>query len=117
MNKQFTPSCNRWRCPNTACRRAVTDFEREQFFSKIKTTTAKLVVSIIYWWARQYPVSMASEEAETTNRTAIDIYQWLREICGWRLLTIDDCHLGGPGSIVQIDKSLFKHKPKVNFYS
>ena len=115
MNKQFTPSCNRWRCPNTACRRAVT-LREGSFFQRSKLPLRNWLC-LLYWWARQYPVSMASEEAETTNRTAIDIYQWLREICGWRLLTIDDCHLGGPGSIVQIDESLFKHKPKVNFYS
>ena len=70
---------------------------------------------LLYWWAQQYAVTMASEEAETTNRTAIDIYQWLREMYVWRLLTIDDCHLGGPESVVEIDESLFKDKPKVNF--
>ena len=67
----------------------------------------------MYWWARQYPVTQAAAEAETSEKTATDVYQWLREICGWRLLNFDDCRLGGPGAVIQIDESLFRHKPKV----
>ena len=61
-------------------------------------------------WAREYPVSDAAEEAEISSRVAIDIYQWLREVCTAKLLQII---LGGPGVVVHIDKSLFRHKPKV----
>ena len=67
----------------------------------------------MYWWARQYPVTQAAAEAETSEKTATDVYQWLREICGWRLLNFADCRLGGPGAVIQIDESLFQHKPKV----
>ena len=28
-------------------------------------------------------------------------------------MSIDDCCLGGPGAVIQIDESLFRHKPKV----
>ena len=28
-------------------------------------------------------------------------------------MNIDDCRLGGPGAVIQIDESLFRHKPKV----
>ena len=51
---------------------------------------------------------------------AIDVYQWLREICGWRLINYNDLRLGGAGpagpihpKIVDIDESCFSHKPKV----
>ena len=47
------------------------------------------------------------------RRTAIDIYQWLREVCSTKLLS-SPIVLGGPGVVVQIDESLFRHKPKVN---
>ena len=35
----------------------------------------------MYWWARQYPVSDSKDEAEVDEHTAIDVYQWLREVC------------------------------------
>ena len=35
---------------------------------------------IMYWWARQYPVTDCKDEAEVDKKTAIDVYQWLREV-------------------------------------
>ena len=67
----------------------------------------------MYFWAREYPVSDAAEEAEVQQKTAIDIYQWIREVCSTRLLTSGHTVLGGPGAVVEIDESLFRHKPKV----
>ena len=66
----------------------------------------------MYFWAREYPVSDAAEEAEV-EKTAIDIYQWLRQVCSTRLITDGPVVLGGPGVVVEIDESLFQHKPKV----
>ena len=54
-----------------------------------------------------------AEEAEISDRVAIDIYQWLREVCTTALLN-NPMILGGPGTVVQIDESLFRHKPKVH---
>ena len=67
----------------------------------------------MYMWAREYPVKDAAEEAEVQEKTAIDVYQWLREVCSTRLIADGRVVLGGRGSIVQIDESLFRHKPKV----
>ncbi len=39
--------------------------------------------------------------------------QWLREVCSTTLLQTQVV-LGGPGIVVQIDESLFRHKPKVS---
>ena len=41
-------------------------------------------------------------------------YQWLREMCSQKLLGDPQIVLGGPHTIVQIDESLFRHKPKVS---
>ena len=67
---------------------------------------------MIYWWARQYPVTDAAAEAEVDDGTAIDVYHWLREICSSALLRTPIV-LGGNGVVVQIDESVFSHKPKV----
>ena len=68
----------------------------------------------MHWWCRQYLVTDASQEAKVTEATGVQAYQYFRDICSWRLLNRDaPLMLGGPGVIVQIDESLFRHKPKV----
>ena len=86
--------------------------EQTLFFSKLRfpLQTWLLMLSL---WAREYPVSDAAEEAEISSRVAIDIYQWLCEVCTAKLLQTQII-LGGPGVVVQIDESLFRHKPKVD---
>ena len=67
----------------------------------------------MYWWVRQYPVGDAAQEAEIGKKSAIQAYQYLRDICSWRIVNVDSpLMLGGPGVIVQINESLFRHKPK-----
>ena len=69
---------------------------------------------LMYWWVREYPVTAAAEEAKVEEKTAVQSYQYFRDICSWRLLNRDaPLMLGGPGAVVQIDESLFRHKPKV----
>ena len=69
----------------------------------------------MYWWVRQYPVCDAAQEAKVEKKSAIQAYQYLRDIYSWRLLNQDaPLLLGGPGTVVQIDESLFRHKPKVS---
>ena len=67
---------------------------------------------MIMFWAKKYPVTQAAEDAEIGEDTAVDIYQWLREVCSAALIQMP-CVLGGPQKVVQIDESLFKHKSKV----
>ena len=72
----------------------------------------------MYWWIYQYSVSDAAQEAEVQEKTAIQVYQYLRDICSWHLMSMDaPLLLGGPGVIVQIDESLIRHKPKVSEYN
>ena len=63
-------------------------------------------------WARDRSVTDAMDEIEIDSRTAVDIYQWLREVCTTKLLQTN-ITLGGPGVVIQIDESMFRHKPKV----
>ena len=55
---------------------------------------------------------MAVLESHLSEKTCIDMYQWLREVCSQKLIQTQ-ITLGGPGIVVQIDESLFRHKPKV----
>ena len=74
-------------------------------------TLQKWMLAIL-WWSREYPVTDMALEVEVTETTACAIYQWLREVCSTKLLRMPMV-LGGNGVIVQIDESLFRHKPKV----
>ena len=51
---------------------------------------------------------------EVDDNTACAAYQWLREVCSTKLLGLN-IKLGGQGQVVQIDESLFRHKPKVKY--
>ena len=102
----------RWRCPDTSCRKSLS-IREGSFFAQSKLELWQWLV-MLNWWCRQYPVSDAAEEALTSRVTAIQAYQYFRDICSWRLTSVDaPLLLGGPGKIVQIDESLFRHKPKV----
>jgi len=69
---------------------------------------------MMHWWCREYPVSDAAQEAQVDEKTVIQVYQYFRDICSWRLLHHDaPLMLSGPGVVVQTDESLFRHKPKV----
>ena len=98
-----------WYCPQCYTRNTIKD---GSFFSKSHLTLQKWLL-LMYLWARPYTVTDAMEEADVDRRTAIDIYQRLREVYSTKLLS-SPIVLGGPGVVVQIDESLFRHKPKVN---
>ena len=87
---------------------------QQSFFSKSKLSLQKWLIAI-YWWSREYPVIKLAEEIEITEDTACNLYQWLREVCSTKLIS-SPIILGGPGIVVQVDESQFKHKPKVIYY-
>ena len=98
-----------WYCPQCYTHKTIRD---GSFFSKSHLSLQKWLL-MMYLWARQYLVTDVMEEAEVERCTAIDMYQWLREVCSTKLLS-SPVILGGPGVVAQIDESLFRHKPKVN---
>ena len=86
---------------------------RESSFFAKSQLTLQTWVMLLHFWSRQNPVSDTAECAKVALNTAVDVYQWLREVCSTRLINDGPVMLGGHGVIVQIDESLFKHKPKV----
>ena len=98
----------RWRC--TTCKTSKS-IREGSFFYKSKLPLQKWLI-LIFWWAQEYPVTDAEKAAEVDVGTAVDVYRWLREVCSTKLLGMS-ITLGGPGVVVQVDESLFRHKPKV----
>ena len=98
-----------WRCTVCKGRKSIRD---NSFFSKSKLILQKWLI-LIFWWSRQFPVTSAASTAEVDVGTAVDVCRWLREVCTTKLLQTPVI-LGGQGVVVQIDESLFRHKPKVN---
>ena len=78
----------RWRCPN--CKKSLL-LRSGTFFDQSRLQLRQWIV-LMYWWAREYPVKDAAEEAQADEKTAIQIYQYFRDICSWRLLSRDAPH-------------------------
>ena len=97
----------RWRCPQ--CHKG-TAIREGSFFAKSRLPLQKWLI-LLYWWATQYPILDAWQEAQVAERTAIQVYQWFCDVCSTQLLQTP-IKLGGPGVVVQIDESLYCHKPK-----
>ncbi len=97
-----------WWCRQCKTRKTIRD---GSFFTKSRLELQQWAI-LIYWWARQYPVTDASQEAGVDKGTAVDVYRWLREVCSTILLRTPIV-LGGAGRVVHIDESLFRHTPKV----
>lgn len=68
----------------STCRKSVA-LREGTFFEKTKISLKQWIV-LLYWWAREYAVSDAAQEAEVEEKTAIQAYQYCRDICSWRLL-------------------------------
>ena len=100
-----------WYCPQCYTRKSI---RKKSFFDKSRLSLQKWLL-LLYMWVRQYPVIDACEKANVGERTAIDIYQWLREVCSQALLNSPPMAiiLGDQQTVLQIDESLFRHKPKV----
>ena len=103
---------HRWRCADANCRKSV-GLRDGTFFEKSHLTLQQWLV-LMYRWCREYPVTDAAEEGKFSEKSAVQAYLYFRDICSWRILNRNSpLMLGGPGVVVQIDESLFRHKPKV----
>jgi hypothetical protein len=71
---------------------------------------AKLVY-LVYWWSGETTVKSAADTTGVSQKTIVQLYQYMRDVCSTKLLNTPP-DLGGPGVVVQIDESLFNHKSK-----
>ena len=100
-----------WRCSQCYTYRSI---RHDSFFSKSRLSLQKWLL-LMHLWSRDCPVTDAAKEAQITEKSAIQLYQYFRDVCSWRLVSYDPpVALGGTGKVVSIDESLFCHKVKVN---
>ena len=60
-------------------------FARKAFLQSLGSL-CKVADTPVLVWARQYPVTDAFQEAQVSERSAIQVYQWLRDVCSSQLL-------------------------------
>ena len=71
------------------------------------------IVYMVYSWATGRAVGEATKDVKIGTKMGINIYQWCRDMCSWKLINGPPIMLGGQGAIVQIDESVFTHQGKV----
>ena len=93
------------RCSNRLTATTELHSESTVFFSSFHLSLAT-VTEIIYCWKHKYQQEVVIHETGCSNRTIVDFYNFLREVC---CVTLEEQSepLGGPGKTVEIDQSKF----------
>ena len=99
------------RCKNSAyCK--MLSICHDSFFEKSKVSL-RTWLHTLYLWAVDTPNKTTVQARGISERVTVDAYNFICDVCSWKLLQTP-IKLGGLGKIIQIDESLFKHKPKVS---
>ena len=99
-----------FKCPKDKCK-CIKSVRHGSWFTHMRVPIQK-VVWIVYLWSIHMPVGMAAQQTEVSKKSIVQMYQFLRDVCSAKLVALNGEKLGGPGFIVEIDESLFRHKPK-----
>ena len=88
------------------------------FFEKTKVPLTKWL-HVIVLWTIETSVTNTCALTSMSMHTVIDLFQFLRDICGRKLLQ-NSVQLGGidatgAGIICEIDESCFRHKAKYHY--
>ena len=99
-----TPGSFMWHCSNWKCNLKVS-FRKYSFFtgSQIPLST---ITKIIYYWTYRNLQDTVLHETALSIHTVVDFYNFLWEVC-CIILQEQSEQIGGPGKIVEIDKSKF----------
>ena len=92
------------RCPWKSCRREVT--LRSGTYFEASPLPIEKILRILHLWSSKTPVGKMMVEAEISNKTAIDWYNFARDVCAQYFID-HPAVIGGPGVEVEIDESKF----------
>ncbi len=94
-----------WRCK---CNKKES-IRRNSFFSKSNLCIGTILY-IIYFWCNNYSVKTAVLESNTSKKTIIDYYRFCRDIVVKFFEKRDNVQIGGVGTIIEIDESVFSKR-------
>ena len=77
--------------------RHVNPLGKGAFFRKSHLTLKQWLL-MLHLWAKNDPVTSVADDIEVSRPSAIDAFQWLREVCSAKLIQ-NPILLGGPGKI------------------
>lgn len=101
-----------FKCQFITCekRRTTRSIRSESFLSDI-SIELKDVIKVLWKFSNETQVKDIVEEVGCSKNGILHMYVKLRHICT-QFIANKNIQLGGPGAIVQIDESMFRHKPK-----
>jgi hypothetical protein len=70
----------RWRCGKNRCKKKEITVRSNSFFEKSKVPIRKLV-RLLYIWCDRDPVTKAAENLKISQPTAVDWFQFCRDVC------------------------------------
>ena len=78
-----------WRCPKKTCR-AYTSIRRGSWFHGMKVPIQK-VIWIIHEWSTHTPLTVAAKKTGVSAQAIVQLYQYLRDVCSWKLMNYVSC--------------------------
>ena len=83
------------------------------FLLKFYKTKLQDLVYLTYLWSIDVPNKTAQVKTSLSKKTIIAVFRELRLTCKWKFeFDYNGPSLGGPGCVVEIDESCFRHKQK-----
>jgi transposase-like protein len=99
---------DRWRCRLRQCREDIP--VRQGTWLQGSRLSYRQIVLFVYCWAKELSsIKFCDNELQIGERSTIDWNNYLREVCAFVLLT-NPVVIGGPGTHVEIDESLFTQR-------
>ena len=93
-----------WHCSNKACGKKVS-ITQGSWFSK-SNLSLETIVFLTYFWVYRAEQEFVKHELGISHTTIFDWYYFSREVC-ISILEVYSRQIGGPGKVVEIDKSKF----------
>ena len=99
---------DRWRCRRRECRE---DFPlRDGTWLKGSKLSYRKIILFIYCWSKELTsIAFCENELDIKKTAVVDWNNYLREVCAFTLIN-NPVVIGGPGTHVEIDESLFTRR-------